>query len=113
MIWGGLGDGASYLRYLTLRDYAHNQTLGIGGVLEHAGAWLVWSAEHLLLPVLILGSGGFVAARAHLRWSASVFFCSFGLLLALISFNVGWSLEVPDYNGYLALAYWLAAAGAA
>lgn len=113
MVWGGLSDGASYFRYLTLRDYARNQTLGFFGVLAHAGAWFVWSVEHLLLPVLILGLGGFVAARAQLRFALSLFLTAFAVVLAMISFNVGWNLQVPDYNGYLGIAYWLAAAGAA
>jgi hypothetical protein len=112
MVWGGLSDLASYVRYLTLRDYARNQTLGLFGLLQHLGAWLVWSVEHLLLPVLIVGLGGFAAARSRLRWSLSLFVTAGAVLLTMISFNVGWNLEVPDYNGYLGLVYWLAAAGA-
>lgn len=110
MIWGGLSDGASYRRYLTMLDYARNQTLGFTGWLEHALAWCVWSVEHLLAPVLVLGLGGFYAARV--RFGVSLFLCASTLLLALISVNVGWNLEVPDYNGYMGSAYWLAGAGA-
>ena len=112
LIWGGLSDAASYLRYLTLRDYARNQTLGAVGTLTHAGAWISWSLEHLLSPVLILGLGAFHAARAQLRFALSAYVIAFTAMLSLISFNVGWSLEVPDYNGYLGIAYWLGAAGA-
>jgi hypothetical protein len=111
-VWGGLNDTASYLRYLTLRDYAGNQTLGLLGTLEHASAWFGWSVEHLLLPVLILGFGAFSAARAQLRFSRSVFVIAFAVELTMISFNAVWNLEIPDYNGYLGSAYWLAAAGA-
>lgn len=113
MVWGGLGDAASYVRYLTLRDYARNQTLGLLGTLEHALAWLVWSAEHLLLPVLILGFGAFSRARGWLFGSRLLFAIAFAVVLWMISFNVGWNLQVPDYNGYLGIAYWMAAAGAA
>jgi hypothetical protein len=113
LIWGGLHDTASYWRYLTLQDYQRNQVLGLFGMLEHAAAWFAWATEHLLLPVLIIGLGGFVAARARLRLGVSILAIAFALLLTMISFNVGWNLEVPDYNGYLALVYWLAAAGAA
>jgi len=113
LVWGGLKDTASYVRYLTLRDYARNQTLGFFGTLEHAAAWLGWSVEHLLMPVLILGFGGFSGARARLHFSRVLFVVAFAVVLAMISFNVGWDLEVPDYNGYLGIAYWLAAAGAA
>lgn len=113
MIWGGLSDADSYVRYLTLRDYAHNQTLGLGDSLQHAFAWCAWSVEHLLAPSLLVGLGGFAAARSHMRLSASVFVGAFVVLLTMISTNAGWDLQVPDFNGYLGLAYWLAAAGSA
>jgi hypothetical protein len=113
LVWGGLSDPGSFFRYLTMRDYARNQTLGLFGLLEHAAAWAVWSVEHLVLPVLIVGMGGFFAARSRLYWSVTLFVCASAVVLAMISFNVGWNLEVPDYNGYLGIAYWLAASGAA
>ena len=47
-VWGGLQDGASVLRYLTLGDYAHNRGLPPLGVLSHALAWWVWALAHLL-----------------------------------------------------------------
>jgi hypothetical protein len=112
MIWGGLSDWPSYVRYLTMRDYARNQTLGFWEWLAHAGAWGAWSVEHLLAPVLIIGLGGFFAARARLRFAVSLFVCASAVLIALVASNVGWNLEVPDYNGYMACTYWLAAAGA-
>ena len=112
LVWGGLNDAASYVRYLTLRDYGHNQTLSLLGTLAHAGAWAGWSVQHLLMPVLVLGFGGFSRARAQLRSSRLLYVIAFAVVLAMISFNVEWNLEVPDYNGYLGIAYWLAAAGA-
>jgi hypothetical protein len=39
LVWGGLHDADSYLRYLTLRDYARNQTIGLADFLEHARLW--------------------------------------------------------------------------
>lgn len=112
LVWGGLSDWPSYLRYLSMRDYARNQTLGVEDWLWHAAAWGLWSVEHLLAPVLIIGLGGFFAARARLRFGVSLFVCSSAVLIALVASNVGWNLEVPDYNGYMGCTYWLAAAGA-
>jgi len=111
MIWGGLSDRQSYLHYLTLRDYSHNQKLGVLGMLSHAALWCEWATRHLLAPALILGFGGFVRARWRVRTSAWVFAIVLVFLLRLISSNVIWNLEIPDYNGYMATAYWLAAAG--
>jgi hypothetical protein len=107
-VWGGLHDPASYWRYLTLRDYARNQTIHGELWLEHAGLWFAWAARQLLLPLLVLGLAGY--ARATAARSVALFVFAFGL--ALISFNVSWHLDVPDYNGYMGSAYWLLAAGA-
>jgi hypothetical protein len=58
-----------------------------------------------------VGLGGFI--RARLRAARWLYAIAFGGVLSIVSFNVGWHLDVPDYNGYLAVAYWLAAAGSA
>ena len=36
LVWGGLQDGESMLRYLTLSDYKSNRGLGAFGILAHA-----------------------------------------------------------------------------
>lgn len=112
-VWGGLQDGPSVLRYLSMRDYGQNRGLGALGVLEHALAWGVWALRHLLGPWLIFGLGGFWRGRHGLRFGYLVPLIAFALVLMLVSSNVVWDLEIPDYNGYLAIAYWLAAAGSA
>ena len=111
-VWGGLHDAASYLRYLTLRDYAHNQTIDLATWLQHALLWLGWAARQLLLPSLVLGLGGFMRARYAVGVGRSVPLLLFCGLLMFISFYVVWHLDVPDYNGYMASAYWIALAGA-
>jgi len=113
MVWGGLGDSASVLRYLTLGDYAHKGGLSAWSILEHALAWSVWALEHLLVPGLIYGLGGFLRGSRFVRFGTLVFSIVFGMVLLTISRNAVWDLEVPDYNGYLAITYWLAAAGGA
>jgi len=112
MVWGGLDDAASYWRYLTLGDYGRNQAISWFETLEHAMVWLGWSVEHLLMPVLLLGFGAFSAARSRLRFSRLLFLVAFAWSLTMISHTTVWNLEIPDYNGYLGMAYWLAAAGA-
>jgi hypothetical protein len=107
-VWGGLHGPASYWHYLTLRDYAQNQTISLDQWLTHAGHWFTWAARQLLLPLLVLGLAGHARARA----GRSVALLLFAFALALISFNVKWNLAVPDYNGYMAAAYWVLAAGA-
>ena len=111
MVWGGLTNADSYLRYLTLRDYARNQVLGLSGWIDHALQWLEWSVRQLLAPVLILGLGGFMRARFAHPWGRAIYPIALLLLMAEVAFNVVFHLEVPDYDGYMATAYWLAAAG--
>jgi hypothetical protein len=111
MVWGGLTNAASYLRYLTLGDYARNQTLGLAGWIDHALQWLAWSVRQLLAPVLILGLAGFVRARFALPLGRALYPIIALLLMAEVAANVVFHLDVPDYDGYMATAYWLAAAG--
>ncbi|MEY4575346.1 MAG: hypothetical protein RL701_49 [Pseudomonadota bacterium] len=113
MLWGAPHTRDEYLRYLTLRDYAGNRTLGFSGWLEHVWAWCEWATRHLLTPTLILGLAGFVRARLRSPAARWVFAIALACMVANVSSNSVWNLEIPDYNGYLALGYWLAAAGAA
>ncbi|HEX4351789.1 MAG TPA: DUF2723 domain-containing protein, partial [Polyangiales bacterium] len=111
-VWGGLHDRASYVRYLALRDYAHNQSIGRALWLEHVGLWFAWAARHLILPWLAFGLAGHARARYRIASAHLIAIGSFAILLAFISSNVIWHLDVPDYNGYMASAYWLLLAGA-
>jgi hypothetical protein len=113
MVWGGLRDYASWVRYLSMRDYAHNQRIDAATFLAHAGAWFGWALRNLLLPLLILGTGGHMRAAYRLSLGRSIALLIAACSLAFISFNVIWQLDVPDYNGYMAGVYWLAAAGSA
>ncbi|HEY2736437.1 MAG TPA: DUF2723 domain-containing protein, partial [Polyangiales bacterium] len=110
-VWGGLHDRASYERYLALRDYAHNQSIDRALWLEHIGGWFVWAARHLISPWLALGLAGYARARFRLKCARAIAPLLFAILVAFISSNVIWHLDVPDYNGYLASAYWLLLAG--
>jgi hypothetical protein len=105
MVWGSPHDLASYLRYLLLRDYAHNQGIGFDGWLRHLVEWCDWALHEGLMAWLALGVVAWAtAARVAVRVIGPV---ALALLLTFIAGNVVWHVDVPDYNGYLACAYWL------
>jgi hypothetical protein len=110
MVWGAPHDLASYLRYLLLRDYAHNQAITWGAWSAHVVDWIGWAGRVGLWPVLALG------LIAHLivggRFTRASVPIAFALLLANVAANVVWHVEVPDYAGYLAMPLWALAAGA-
>ncbi len=110
MIWGAPRDPRSLWAYLSLRDYAHNHELGAAVWLEHMGAWLLFALERGLLPLLALGLLGSFTLRGPLGRVAvpALLF----LLVSKVAFNVVWNLDVPDYNGYVAVALWACAAAA-
>lgn len=110
MIWGGLHDLASYLHYVLLRDYVHNQAITLAGWSAHLADWLLWAGRSGLWPVLALGSiaHGMFAGPGLNRLSAPL---ALLILLASIAANVVWHVDVPDYNGYLATPLWALSAG--
>jgi len=105
-------DPQSLLRYVTLYDYVKVRSLPPLEWLWHGLCWFGWSAQHLLLPLLILGLGGWLRARVVSRAAPWTFAIVSTCLLAMVAWNVKWHPDVPDYNGYMALSYWLSAAGA-
>ena len=110
MVWGAPRDAPSLWAYLSLRDYAYNHELGAAVWLEHMGAWLVFALERGLLPLLALGllaSFMFAGSLGRVALPALLF-----LLVGKVAFNVVWNLDVPDYNGYVAVALWACASGA-
>ncbi len=113
MLWGAPRDAGSVWRYLSLRDYAHNQQITAAQWLSHGLAWLQWATTNWLLPVLGLGLAGHLSLGRRSTLGRSAYLLLSTLLVAAVSFNVVWNLDVPDYNGYVASALWLAAAGAA
>lgn len=113
MIWGAPRNAASLWRYLSLRDYSSNQGIDAATWLMHGLAWLGWAVQHWLAPLLVLGFAGHVSGRSRSTLGVATFPILLFLLVAVISFNVNWKLEIPDYNGYVDAALWLAAAGAA
>jgi hypothetical protein len=112
MVWGAPRDAASLWRYLSLRDYAQNQQLGFPDFIRHLLAWFGWATEHGLLALILLGLGAWIARGSQSGIGRLACPLSLGLLVSVVSFNVVWDLDVPDYNGYTASAIWLLSAGA-
>ncbi|HET6338425.1 MAG TPA: DUF2723 domain-containing protein [Polyangiales bacterium] len=111
MIWGAPHDLQSYLHYVLLRDYIHNQAITFALWSSHVADWLQWAGRAGLWPVLALGLIAHLVfgGRGSNRVTVPLIFV---LLLANIAANVVWHVEVPDYNGYLAAPLWALAAGA-
>lgn len=111
MVWGAPHDLQSYLHYFLLRDYVHNQAITASQWWSHVGDWLGWAGQVGLWPLLVFGLIGHVALGAgSSKLSALI---ATALLVANIAANVVWHVDVPDYNGYLATAFWSLSAGAA
>lgn len=112
MVWGAPRDAASALHYFTLADYKANHALTLPLWTSHFVSWFAWAAEQWLWPLLAVGVAGHVVLAQRTALGRSVGPLLLVLLVAQISFNVVWNLEVPDYAGYVASALWVLAAGA-
>lgn len=113
LVWGAPRDAASLSAFFLLRDYASNLTMTFATWAAHVVAFIPHSFTHGLAAIIALGIAAHALLGARLalgRWTAALLSA---LLVAQISFNAVWSLEVPDYDGYLATGLWLLAAGAA
>jgi hypothetical protein len=112
MVWGAPRDAVSLWRYLSLRDYTHNQHVPFADFVGHLLAWFGWAAEHGLLVPILLGIAGWIARGSRSRIGRLTSPLLLALLVSVISSNAVWDLDVPDYNGYTASAIWLLCAGA-
>jgi hypothetical protein len=111
-VWGAPTGGEPLRRYLTNADFVHNQGLTATQLADNLVRWLGWAAEHLLLPVVVVGLAAhwLLGRRAGLgRGFAAL---AFGLGLLLLVQNVIFWPGIPDYLGYLALSIGVLGAGA-
>jgi hypothetical protein len=111
MVWGAPRDTESLFFYLSLGDYVANQQVTLPMFIDHATAFVPHTVRHGLLTVIVIGtlSHFVLGARSALgRWAPIVLLV---LFVSVISFYVVWSLEIPDYDGYLMSALWLFGAG--
>jgi hypothetical protein len=113
-VWGAPRDAESLWRYVSGQDFARSRAFDAATFFSHLGAWLWSTLERGVAPWLILGLVGH-AKHARGRSAVGAWAAPIALLAlaAVIASNSVWSLDVPDYDGYLAPAVWLAGAGAA
>jgi hypothetical protein len=113
LVWGAPRDATSLWHFFTLRDYVANQQLTLPMWISHMLAFWPHASQRGSLAVIVLGSMGHILLghrSATGRWAAPVMLL---LVVSVISFNVTWNLDVPDYDGYVAPAHWLMVAGVA
>ncbi|MGF1469068.1 MAG: protein O-mannosyl-transferase family, partial [Sandaracinaceae bacterium] len=109
LVWGAPTDPEALWAYLRGADYAHNQTLGLSGWVDHGFALTAWMARRGFLPVVLGGLAGFgLRGSGGLRAVLPIALLGTG---AFVAFNVVFHPDVPDYAGYLAGPYLLAGAG--
>ena len=110
LVWGELHSVDGVRAFLTGADYAHTEHGAWRQVPEHLGQWLVWVAGQGAAPVVVLALVGWVMGplRRHVLLLALP-----ALVGAAFTFTYGSAFfpEIPDYNGYLAPAFWLGAVG--
>jgi hypothetical protein len=111
-VWGAPRDAASLWHYLALRDYVRPHT-SLALWATHFAKWWPWAATQQLVPLLALGAAGQLALGRDAATGRAAAPLLLLLLIAVISYNFFWHLDVPDYNGYVATGLWLLAAGAA
>jgi hypothetical protein len=107
MVWGAPRDAASLWHYVALRDYVSNQQITAPVWLAHIGAWCVWAVKQLLFPAIIIGSLAHLRFRRRTALGGTAAPLALLLLVAALSSNSVWQLDIPDYNGYVATGLWL------
>lgn len=110
LVWGPLRTGADWLAYLGGRDYSQTAHAAWGKVPGHLLDWLSWLSGQGALPVVLVGLLGWGLQRDTRRGLVLLALP----LLAGVAFTFTYGVyfpEVPDYNGYLNPALWLAVVG--
>lgn len=110
-VWGAPTTPGALFDYLRGADYAHNQRIDLAHFLDHLGELAQWGLSGGALAFFITGLLGLLLVdRGGLRWVAALasVFC-----VAFVAYNVVFHPDVPDYCGYLAGPYLLAAVGVA
>ena len=111
MVWGAPHDPASAVRYFTLRDYAANQGIELRVWLAHLVEFFFGCVRRLLFVVIVFGIVGHVRFRGRSRLGAVAAPLHLLLTVGVVSSNVVWHLDIPDYDGYVASSLWLVLAG--
>lgn len=113
LVWGELETPAGMLAYLTGADYAHNRAESGTRWLPNLEAWLEWSWSEGMLPLLLIGTlGWLVGAELRRRLIAPALATAMGFGFTL-SYGAIYNPSVPDFSGYLLPALWLLPLGIA
>ena len=111
VVWGAPTSAQSILHYFTAADFASKGVESWSEWWTHVGELFFWSLEDGRLALLLAGFGGY-ALYARKRGLGRFFFnATWIFFVAFIARNGVFAPDVLDYNGYLAIPSWLAAAG--
>jgi hypothetical protein len=113
LLWGAPRDAAGLAYYFSGQDYAHNRSIDAATWLAHLGAWLWDCLMRGFGAWLALGILGHAMLRKRTELGALAAPLTLLFIAALVASNTVWSLDVPDYDGYLAAGVWVVAAGTA
>lgn len=111
-VWGAPRDLESARIFFTGADFAHNQGITASGVLSNYGGLVEWLAlDGGMLVVLLVGAIGWVlSARGASRAISGLLTLA---IAHLLSMNVEFDTAIPDFLGYLHVAWLTAAVGVA
>lgn len=110
-VWGGLDTTREVVDFVTGHDFSRNLSTSIGTRLAQASELLDYLAsERGASMILVAGLLGVVVGLRTRRLApAGSLIVGLLLPLALVSSNVVFAVDVPDYLGYLALPFLLLA----
>lgn len=111
-VWGAPRDLESARIYFTGADFAANQGISIAELLAHFGEVFTWLAlDGGMLVVLVVGAIGWgLSARGASRAVPTLLTL---FVITLLAINVELDTAIPDYLGYLHIAWIVAAIGVA
>jgi len=111
VVWGAPTDLESIRHYFTAADFASKGVNSWAAWWSHVVELFVWSLGNGLLALLVAGFVGY-ALYARKRGLGRFFYNATSVFfVAFIARNGVFAPDVLDYNGYLAIPAWLAAAG--
>jgi len=111
VVWGAPTNARSIAHYFSAADFASKGVASWSEWWEHVRSLFFWSLENGFLALLLAGFTGY-ALYARQRGLGRFFFnATLIIFVAFIARNGMFAPDVLDYNGYLAIPAWLAAAG--
>ncbi len=112
MVWGELSSWVGVRAYLTGADYAHTAHGAWTEVPAHIAQWLLWLTLEGGAVVLVLATFGWASTMLRPHLLVLVLPALTGAAF-VFTYGTAFHPEIPDYNGYLAPAFWVGACGLA